>query len=623
MATVTSLVSGHWVADAASVWDTGVVPAAGDDIIIAAGDVVDYDCGVSTTQYNTVTINGELRFPTDADSKLEFNGTGTGITIGAAGIIRTGVNDGDYVDSDHKLQIFWQNGASGRYGWQLTDGGKIELNGDPAFYGSTRYSNFHDDWSAGDTFYVVGDVTGKWAAGQYLAIERFNATRVGSPHQTQIQTIQIESIGTYDAANDRTPITAVETSPPGSQTYYTGGYVINLTRNVEFGIEATTHTIYAYNANTENVRIGWAQGTTNTKISFKDVHFRGFNNIAHYSTTACFNALYTNCVVVNTNTALNYAYRNRLTDCTFFSNSNAASSGGENYHLRTFFTGSNFTFSSTTGNRFYDCKWLANYQASGQSFGTFYNPQIRQCYTGFLNYGHTVYGADIFCLDQLFFCAGTTTVNGGPSIIYGKVEQLGTVNNGQEKVLFHGTIVGSPTMSPTGATMCYPNFLVLDNTILNNVERAYRVYSIVGNCLPLITGDTHWQTPDSGNDWISEFVPTSRCAPYAPFVYSPLRQLAAYVTAGSKTITMKIYPGGFSASLTEDDIYLEAYYLDDADGMTRTRVITGDGTFAINGWRSLTVTFNPARDGIVHFNLYCTKYEASCYVLIDPVWSIA
>ena len=43
MATVTSIASGDWVADAATVWDTGAVPAVGDDAVIAVSHWVNVD----------------------------------------------------------------------------------------------------------------------------------------------------------------------------------------------------------------------------------------------------------------------------------------------------------------------------------------------------------------------------------------------------------------------------------------------------------------------------------------------------------------------------------------------------------------------------------------------------
>ena len=166
---------------------------------------------------------------------------------------------------------------------------------------------------------------------------------------------------------------------------------------------------------------------------------------------------------------------------------------------------------------------------------------------------------------------------------------------------------------------------VLEQCDIDGTQRALRVYTNAGTILPLISGETHWQIPDSGSSWILETTPNSYCNANWPnwITLSPLREMSIYCPAGANTITMKIYPVGWTSSLDQDDIYLSASYLTEASGNTRATVQTGAGTFANDGWRSLTVTFTTGQAGIVHFNLIITAYESGDYILIDPVWVLS
>ena len=141
-----------------------------------------------------------------------------------------------------------------------------------------------------------------------------------------------------------------------------------------------------------------------------------------------------------------------------------------------------------------------------------------------------------------------------------------------------------------------------------------------------MSGESNWQTPPSALSWILQAIPNSYCnANSYPgrMELSPSRSISTKIAAGSKTITFKIYPVGYAASIDQDDILIEAKYLSGASGNDRTTVETTTATFANDAWRNLTVTFTAGQDGMVYFNLYIRKYESACYVLIDPEWSIS
>jgi hypothetical protein len=60
----------------------------------------------------------------------------------------------------------------------------------------------------------------------------------------------------------------------------------------------------------------------------------------------------------------------------------------------------------------------------------------------------------------------------------------------------------------------------------------------------------------------------------------PTNEMGQYVTSGSKTLTYKIYPVGWTTALDNDDIVLEVSCLDSASGITRTTVVNTTNTYA-------------------------------------------
>lgn len=182
----------------------------------------------------------------------------------------------------------------------------------------------------------------------------------------------------------------------------------------------------------------------------------------------------------------------------------------------------------------------------------------------------------------------------------------------------------SSSISLTSATTLQCAILE-DCTISGTDRRAIRIYENSGNFLPLISGETGWQTPNSNNDWIFQAIPNSYCnTSYAGRMpLSPLKPMACYAAAEEQTLTFKIYPLAYTTSLTQADVILEVKYLDTASGITRTTVYNTAQTYANDGWRDCSVTFTPAQAGIVYFQLYVTKYKSGATILIDPVWSLS
>jgi hypothetical protein len=167
---------------------------------------------------------------------------------------------------------------------------------------------------------------------------------------------------------------------------------------------------------------------------------------------------------------------------------------------------------------------------------------------------------------------------------------------------------------------------ILEDCTFAGVNRMpFRCYSNSGTILSLMYSDDDWQAPPSNNAYIFEVTPNSYCnTSYAGNIpLSSADKMACIATAEETTLTFKIYPVGWTSTLTQDDVIFEVSYLDSVSGITRTMIYSTSQTYANDGWRDCSVTFTPGQAGVVYFQLYFTKYESGCTVLVDPEWVVS
>ena len=537
MATYTSTQDGNWNTDAT--WGGGGHPSLDNDLAVI-GHVVTYDAGDSAVTWGNVTVNngGRLVFPAAASSTILFNATGI-LTVNSGGEVRTGANVGDEVGTDYHLYMQWPQGAAVRNVFVLNNGGILNINGDAAFYGGSKYAYLESDWASGQTLYVTGDFSAKWRAGQKFYIHENIAY---DSYQNDGHIYTIDSVGAYDSGNDRTPLVIVEGAPGLTFNATYNGHLsklIMISRNVTAGDPGAGLTVYGYQTYTERLVFDNNQLIANFNIALSDIMFYGWDKAIDGGT----NYVGQDIVFVSNNNGLYSSNYNQITG-DFVSN---------NYGLY-----SNCNYNQITGD-FVSNTWIANSYFSGTV----------------LNW---IFGGDI---------------DGNTNIVD---------TSGMYKI----------------------SLILEDCTVSGANRRPQRIYEGSGTFLPLSSGDGAWQVPPSGNAWIFQASPNSYCTPdlFHQLVLSPMGMVGDWCTSGAKTLTLKIYPVGWGTTLDQDDIFIEAFYLD-GTGVSRSKVVTGVGTFANNGWRDLTVAFTAGQDGIVYFQMYIRRYEASAYVLIDPVWTFA
>ena len=537
MATYTSTQAGDW--NNVATWGGGGSPSANNDVV-NIGHAVNYNLGVSALTFGNVSVTsgGMLIFPTDSSWKLLFNTTGV-LAIASGGEIRTGTSGAaGYMSATYKGQIHWPQGAAARSNFTLADGGAINLYGTDCPE-SIRYANLDSDWTSGDTLYVAGDYSSKWSAGQFFWIHDNADSYASNGYQIQGDTYEIDSVGAYDAVNDRTPITVTAATPtrsctavntPGRQSK-----LILISRNLELGDPGVGLGVYDYNSYTQRLRFDNLQATGNTLAHFKNCMFSGWDR---------------------------------------------GWSGGFNLQ------GENLCFASNS---------------HGISSGT----------------NHTITGD---------FVSNNSGINAGTNhTITGDFASNSSGIYRSINTIIVGDFSGNTTLADMAIANTITQVILEDCTFSGADRRSFQSYQNTGVVLSLVSTDATWQAPDSGSTWIYEVTPNSFCGAtrVTQIPISPHGWMAAIVPAAESTLTFKIYPVGWADSLTQADVVLEVQYLNTAAGITRATVFNTAQTYAVNGWRSCSVTFTPGQAGVCYFQIYIRKYEASSYLLIDPVWSVS
>lgn len=632
MATYNSTQDGNWNTDAT--WAEAGHPILNNDVTIITHDVT-YDVGVSAVTWGNCTINsgGILIFPIAASSKMLFNATGA-IVVNSGGELRAGTS-GSPIGSSHLCQIHWPQGAATRNVLTLQDGGKIDVYGDPAYYGSAKTAILDSQWAAGSglTLYVEGDYSAKWASGQLFVIHDF---AVYVNYQTDAEVFEIDSVGAYDAGNDRTPI--VVTAAGDSDTFLVGAKLWMISRNVEMLDPGSPTTIYGYNAYLERLRFDNNQNIARGAVSSVNINetlVRGWYAVLYGGDGFTGDGL----SILNCHHVFDGDFYTEITDSLIVSCSDICDSP-QVLELEADIVSCYYVFD--TGNRIIFTGDIVScyYANSSTCDGLYIVGNIYSCYIGING------TSDVVMIGNIEKCTHGLNVIDNMKLI-GDIKDCSTRAMGTVETLSQiGSITGNTVgiYEPSGilkfkngelnntsdignmASATIARAAIFEDYTINGTKRELEIYANAGNILCFHNGDPHWQAPPSGESFILEMLPNSYCnvmrSEWLSLTPDPLNMMFTYVTSGAKTLTFKIYPVGWSSSIDNDDIVLEAFYLAGA-GVGRTRVVNTTATYANAGWRDLEVSFTAGQDGIVYFAIHLKKYEAGDYVLIDPEWAVS
>lgn len=630
MGTFNSAQDGNWNTDAT--WAEAGHPTANDDVTILTHDVT-YDVGVSAVTWGNCTINsgGILIFPIAANSKMLFSATGV-LTINSGGELRAGTS-GSPIGSGFLCQLHWPQGAAGRNVLALSNGGKIDIYGDPAYYGSAKTAILDSEWNAGGglTLYVEGDYSSKWAAGQHFVIHDF-AQYVN--YATDAESFEIDSVGAYDAGNSRTPI--VVTAAGDSDTFLVGAKLWMLSRNVEILDPGSSWAINGFATYTEYLRFASSQDIARgaaSNVNCDEAIFRGWQFGVYGGDGFTSDGL----VMLNCSYGLRDPIYAVITDGLFVSCDHAFYTVKQS-EIGADFIACNYAFLYGSGlniiGDIISCAYALNFDYA------YLQGNIYSCLVGANAVGITMIGniekntygtgtatRDLKLIGDIKDCSSYGT-NAGSGSIIGSITGCGSGVYAPNTLwrLKNGAASGNTSDTSGVISAIITRAVVFEDYTIGGTKRELEIYANAGNILCFHNGDAHWQAPPSGESFILEMLSNSYCnvasSEWLSLTPDPLNMMFTYVTSGAQTLTFKIYPVGWTSSLDNDDIVLEAFYLAGA-GVGRTRVVNTTATYANGAWRDLEVSFTTGQAGIVYFAIHLKKYEAGDYVLIDPEWTIS
>ena len=125
----------------------------------------------------------------------------------------------------------------------------MNLNGDPAYFGSILHTTLQAAWSApasgNSTLYVKANVSTAWLVGQELVIHKGgNFASIAN----DFCVVSIQGTPTWDGSKTTIPVTVLSI-PGGAATFALDGDVLHLSRNVRFEKAGYTKTPGNYNTN--------------------------------------------------------------------------------------------------------------------------------------------------------------------------------------------------------------------------------------------------------------------------------------------------------------------------------------------------------------------------------------
>ncbi|MHA2019598.1 MAG: G8 domain-containing protein [Promethearchaeota archaeon] len=587
MATYNSAQDGNWNTDAT--WAEAGHPSANDDIVIMTHSVT-YDAGDSVITWGNVTINagGVLIFPTAADSTMEFNATGI-LTVNNNGELRAGTSVTPINKSNH-CYIQWPQGTIVRNTFIVNNGATLNLYGDSDYYGSEKYADLDSDWTSGQTLYITGDYSSKWQTGQVFCIHK-NYTY--SSYTSDSSFFTIATVGSYDSGNNRTPITISEVAP--GITYRalfneSQSKIIMLSRNVI--LRDKDSTLIASSSYAEKIKFDINQIITTEKVNIDNCLFYGW----YYAMSGAYN-LRCNDIVLASN---NYAFQ------------------GNTYCTLSCDIVCNYVGASSCSYSIFSNNIIGNYRGIDGDPNSIIFSNVIGNYNGFRNNSNSEVLGNAISNNYALYSSSHGRFSG--KFLNNKYAIYNS-----DALQVTGYFVNNTNNITNTASNIVKKFTYLENSKIDGAQRDSRIYTHSGDFLPLISGESNWQTPPSNNSWIFQAIPNSYCKSNLLNCLKLTYQAdsAYYITAGNKTMTFKIYPIGWTTTLDESDIYLEVYYLSESSGVQKEYVSTSAGTFANNGWRDLSVSFTAGQDGIVYYNLIIKKYESGCYILIDPIIEVS
>ena len=570
MATFTSTINGNW--NDGATWGLTSPGVKGTDWPGLAGDIVNIGHTVTynvveTNELGQVTINngGILTFLATANTKITLGHQD--IRIESGGELRIGASAA-VIDKAYKAELVWNTTVDNAKGIYVVSGGKLNIYGDPTYYGSDDDTELAANWTTGQTFTVVGDFTAKWNVNDEITVHK------GAAYSNYNTDTALFTIASLALNGSNTDITINEAAP--GVTFYAGGQVINVTRNVKLSKLNAVTTIGNYNTNRPRIRDANASGNNNCKVSAAMV--TGFSRIESNYDFQFLKSVIRNghlSFYVGTNhTVSGNVYSNQVG---FNSGAYYTVSGNVYSNQHGFYGGNNYTISSNVYSNLYGFNSGTNHTIFGKIGYDSNDVSIPNTYDFQFN------GSNDYLLKNV-----KLPLNG--LVFYNRYTSS---YRGRIRSEHHG-----------------------------QVANAQKVYDMFGDIIK-VTAGSGTSIPDQrsgGAQYLAEMESlTANCGSANPLLAFSEHKI--WAETGSKIYRYYLqtdHTGGLSA----EEIKLTGKYLDQASGGH-----LGEATHApavairtgITDWSQyLEVTINPAQAGIVALKIELMTYEAGKKVWIDP-----
>ncbi|RJO61096.1 MAG: hypothetical protein C4542_07360 [Dehalococcoidia bacterium] len=570
-----SVQAGNWN-DAETWGDVDYPSIAGDTVTI--GHEVRYNVSNSRALGEmTIASGGILNFMPDMNTKVALGHQD--IVIQSGGELRVGNLEAPIL-KDQTAELVWSTTADNVKGINIANGGKLTIYGDPDHYGSNDIAELAADWTAGQTFTVVGDYTALWQAGQPITVHR------GTDYSAYNTDTVIVSIASMALNGGNTEITIAQTFPGG--TFYASGRVTNVGRNVKFYKNLASGAIGNYNTN--RPRILDNNGILNQNVHVKDAQFVGFHSINTKYNPVLESVVFRNGrSFIETTSGINIQASGRVFSCASALIGTALASSTDGLDIFACYT-------AITG--FYETKLTG---------------EIYSNYIGLYNATLVSVTGNLFA-NELAIVGGTgLLLFGGLGYDAGEVMKRNLVDiymleNSFTEVKMRGVLMPPDPVIANRNTFSAKISVSSENHL--RVLGAHYRWKQFGD----IIRNTTVLRPGGAGDTI-EVVPLSNCAGATPL--SILEWDEFDVPATEQTRFVYVRGEGWTVWPEASRLYLSAEYIDDAHTLATAKVLSTQVLSDNKTWTKFSVTFKPSVKGTVRYVMQLSKYQAGAKVYVD------
>ena len=624
-ATFTSVTGGNW--NDGATWGNTSPGNKGTDWPGTAGDVVNIGTTANQTHvviYNVsetnalgaITIGAAtgsgasvLSFARDGNTKLTVGAVN--ITVAVTGELRIGTT-GAVIPAAYVAELVFATSADNTTGLVVNAGGKVNMYGDPAYFGSSQRAVLvtQAEIPAATNAYTItvsGDYTTKWAIGQEIIIHSGTTFAAVNHDFARLAITGVAANG----ANTDIATTVTERTKSSTLTCLVGADVLNMSRNVrayKLSYSGALSTQGTNRVKMTNSNALTAIGTGNivfsdvelacwgTPITGNNVRFNGVIRNGNYGARLCVNSSIDG-IVMGGYRGVDSS-QNTSVGATFISGYTGERAICFSDNMT--FTGSIFGWTHGSYNNNYST--IGGYIYSNGSGGAVVGGKENKI-TASMGYSPEA----VAMANSTDFSLQVQDTYGG----YGR----NYVSNAKvpEAPVWNATYLNNFT---TQGRYCFDNYKQTAGS--QHVQDAY-------GTVTKVAADGASDRPSrrtGGSEYVIEALPVSNTATNTPLELLNSRKVSIWAKA-SVSKTYRFYVQSAFTTLASSGIKLYADYLDQATGGRRaTTSSTQDITTRDNtsDWdQYLEVTVSPSQDGVVNFWLSLMTYQnGTTKVWIDP-----